>query len=640
MADFYPSTKVRLFVRFDEIDGITSMRLPSAPTTGQTPGRTLRQTDRQTTPQAVLAAAAALAGLRYVEQGRGQFLIEPLVTGSVRATTQEGESSTDGLTFVIGAFQPNSMGIELNGIRAADTFKMEFPFMDAPFDPRLIRSCGVELYLGVVSKEDFDAGVQRLERRGNGELLSIVSDERLVQGGEVTTSMGQNFDPSARAVDVGASGMRPISNRRLRGFVDSWAVKWSSEGQATVSVEGRDLTSILIDSIKPSGIQADLTKPLDEMVAEVLATLPAAQGMVVEVRPRGTPPPRLVVPPPRHTRSRRGQGAARKAGKGDEKLSYWDYLTDLCGAFGFVIFMDEETVVIQQPRTIYGTSFPRRDNDPFRGRQTEELGFSEYRRFIYGRNISDLSAERKFAAQKVNTVEVRCYDTQEKVTLSATFPPLPRVTGTRPGNAGASETVDVFRVSGIRDLEVLRRIAQGIYEQQGRNDITFKIETKDLASFGGDNEDPDLLDLKAGDPIKIRFARQDEFDTVTRIQSLDQEGRVSFLEELGFSRGLAQKYAQLLDSSGFQDVFRVKDVTLDWSNEEGVSVAIGAINYFTVREEVLLPTAEEPTAPSDAAAASARPTDSPGAPQPTQRIGLLDDSDDPLYGLDLDEDLR
>lgn len=559
MPDFYPSAKVRLRIRLDEIGTPTSLILPT-----DLPGGA-REPDR-TSPEQLVPSAT---NLRLVEQpvGSGRFVLEGVLTGAIRATIAEGEFSLDNLTHVIGSILPKTANISRNGIRMADTFKMTIPFVDAPFDPRLIRSCGVEIFFGVVTKEDFDRGVRALDARDTGELLSVVND------------VGPNNE----------------NNRRLIGFADSWEVSWPQDAEGEIMVEGRDLTSLLIDSPLPSGVSADLSLSLTEAIAQVMSTLPSTEGMSVEMRPAGTEPPVLAAAAPRHARSR--DGVARQVARGpNDKVSYWDYITDVCGAAGMIVYVDGTAVIIQTPRSAYGTRFVRRDTDTFSGR-TVEGEFAPHRRMVYGRDVKSLKAERKFSVKKVNTVQVRCYDTQTKTTLKATFPEDPRVTDAPPGNRGANERVTVFRISGCRDLSTLKRIAQSIYEQQGRNEIAFVVETDDLTSFGGSGEDPDLLGLQAADNLEILVARQADFDTITKIRSLDVSGRVLFLEQLGFSRGLALTYARLFDNAGFQSIFRVRDVVFDWTRDDGMKLTIGCINYITVREEGLLPAGLEPEAP-------------------------------------------
>lgn len=596
MPVYYPSAKIRLRLRLDEIDQPTSLVLPPTRITERSSAADVRD---------------ALTKLRY-RAVDGVIQLEPRVTGAALETAAEGEVSADGFTHAVTVL-PHSCSIERNGIRAADTFKAEFPFVDIPFEPRLIRAAAVEVYLGVVPAGEWASGVRGRRRGAGGDPLSLVPD---------------------------------TGNLRLLGFVDTWGDKWPESGRATVVVEGRDLTGLLLDATLPSAVTADLNLPLDEAVADVMTTLPACVGMSVEMRPRGTEAPLLARAVSRQAVARRGargrtraasEGTVRRSARGSsDKTSYWDYITDLVGSAGFVCFVDGKTVVIQTPRSVYGSRFPKRDDDLFFGR-TVEGEWSEHRRFVYGRNVVSMESERKYGGKRANTVEVRCYDFARKETLVERFPPDARVTNAPPGESGGDEKIDVFRLSGITDRAVLRRHAQSIYEQQARNELAFKIETRDLASFGGDNEDPDLLDLRDGDAVEVLVAR-DQSDEITRLRGLSAEDRTARLVSLGFPRNLALRYAALLDSAGFQTAFRVREAHFDFSQEDGVKITVDAINYLVVREEHELPAGEEPTSPRTSGQRARR-----GSADDPLPVDVLEDpagGDDPLYPLNLERDLQ
>src|SRR3990167_868395 len=182
MGSWYPSAKVRLRVRFDELGSAHSVPAPAVARGERRAGQSAA---------ARVLRYSRLAGEGWAE-GEG-YVLEPMTTPELRATIAEGGSSDDELTWQIGAVLPQSCSVERNGIRAADTFKVELPFHDFPFDPRLVRAIGVEVYVGVVSADDFGEGMEGAE--WGGEPLALVPDS----AGE-----GQ-------------------SNRRIIGVVDSLA---------------------------------------------------------------------------------------------------------------------------------------------------------------------------------------------------------------------------------------------------------------------------------------------------------------------------------------------------------------------------------------------------------------------------------
>src|SRR5690606_25091213 len=110
----------------------------------------------------------------------------------------------------------------------------------------------------------------------------------------------------------------------------------------------------------------------------------------------------------------------------------------------------------------------------------------------------------------------------------------------------ADQKVTVVRITGISDEETLRVIAQTAYETIGRRELEFEINTKNLASFGGGNLDPDGLDAQEGDAIDIEVMREPdglEQNTITYIEQQIRNRPADYLTALGFPDPFARAYA-------------------------------------------------------------------------------------------------
>src|SRR5690606_32728987 len=207
---------------------------------------------------------------------------------------------------------------------------------------------------------------------------------------------------------------------------------------------------------------------------------------------------------------------------GDNKLSCWDYITDVVGSIGLTVRMHGIVIVIQRARTLYADKFAGRDEDPFKGRTLPSGRVLPRRLFIYGQNILDMRGSRNFTKFAPTNVEVRCYNPKRKKTLIARYPTFveARQKVLMPGET-ADQKFTVVRITGISDEETLRVIAQTAYETIGRRELEFEINTKNLASFGGGNLDPDVLDAQEGDAIDIEVMREPdglEQNTITYIE--------------------------------------------------------------------------------------------------------------------------
>ena len=112
------------------------------------------------------------------------------------------------------------------------------------------------------------------------------------------------------------------------------------------------------------------------------------------------------------------------------------------------------------------------------------------------------------------------------------------------------------------------------------------LTTNDLASFGGDNMDPDVLDMLPGDAFAVYVLRErEEFTTAGKIEDMALSGgaMVDFITGLGHTKELAEAYAAAYVSGGFQMVYRLRSLKTSWAIDTGVSISIEGSNFVEVR---------------------------------------------------------
>jgi len=488
-----------------------------------------------------------------------------------RVEAMSGASPDD--RFVRGGIIPASVEIERNGFREADTARVDIAWADVPFDPRLVRACGIEVILGAVSADDFQAGV-RGERRASGGLRSIV--EQIPAG--------------------------PVSQTATRfvGWVDDWTVSYDPDDGEIVTMEARDMTALLIDT--PLGNnRIDLLVPVDVGVTRLLEQYPTAAGLrvvwgdVSDPTPGQAPTPGDAVPAV--SRARRGR-VARQPRSGDQRMTVWDHITDVCVQCGVVPLVRDYELRLINPRTLFTGRGP--------------TGASQPRRMIYGRNLTSLQFTRKLGGVKVPTIEVRAYDPtigrtrwarwpvregeRREGVLGQDNPPAAlRANEVGPTGANPDERVQTFTVRYGGSPGALASIARSLYEQIGRQEIEGNFKTSDLRSFGSEEDASDLLSLLSGDPVEILVAAADRSDptsapsTATTIQAQTREARARYLQSLGWSADVAERFAELQDASGFQTVFRVQNARISFDAEEGISIVVDFVNFIVVREDEAAP---------------------------------------------------
>lgn len=570
--DYFPSWKVRLSIRFEEYGQVTKL-------TARVPQKTTKNLDGVKVDRGALVVKDDPSS----PPGVHRFLLTASDSGAV-GPAQQQTSSPDGLTQQVGGVIPREFSWSQNGLRTADTLTCRIKYIDCPVDPRVIRSCAIEFYLGTVTAKEYASGIAGQTRGdlfGSGtpnafEPLNLVADTYLDDSGKQRT------------------------NLRFQGWVDKWRIEWDDENEPYIELDCVDNTRLLIDQEAPPRLVIGMKDPIDRAVAVYLSHFPQFDGLTVEYRPAGATPPTLsgVLS---HSAFRPHLGPQPKGGgaPNGSKLSVWDYLTDVCGSLGHAIFLDGSTVVIQLPRTLTSSNVQSRTDDPFQSRTVDGQTFS-VRRFIYGRNLKKMSVERNFTRKQPTNVEVRSYDPARKEILVERFPlKADRLAYAIPGGATPDQKWTVIRVPGVTDRATLRRVAQTYYEVVGRNELGVELETKNLASFGAGNADPDILDMKFGDSFDLLVNRSDDPADPTTLTRMEKnlsafQQNVEFMQALGFSPDFAATYARVYTASAFQTTFRTRAIKIEGNVEDGVSLKVEGVNYIEVRADQALAPGEEP----------------------------------------------
>ena len=596
-GSYYPSAKVRLGIRFDEM----ARRV----FTGKIPPRPLKYLAGVKDPAAPLKATLSTDNGERVwvlDYDLGKKSLEGKVvgqTGFVTSGPQKAVSSTDGLTHVIAGILPREATWGQNGIRIADTLSLTLRYIDCPIDPRTIRSCWVEFYLGTVSQEDFAAGISGVggEDGAGGRFIRNAN-------GDAVATEAMNLIPDDYVDPLG----NQRTNLRFQGFIDKWTTKFDESGEPLIVLEARDNTQMLIDTEAPAKLRIDAKIPIDQAFAQYLTHFPQFAGLQVEYRPGSIDPSAIPVLQQALTKTafqpRLGPAPGLMAGA-PTGLSVWDFLTDVAGSVGHGVRVVGNSIIIQRTRTLYASETggtAERPDDPFIGRNGQL-----YRQFIYGRNLLSMESERSFVRTAPKNIEVRSYSPSKKQVVVGRYPT--NITGSGiqtsiPGDGGAEEEWLVWRVSGIEDPKILRVIAQNVYESLGRQELTQKFKTRSLASFGGDNLDPDIFDMEAGDTFELLVNRgQDTLDpttsdatftTIERALAVQQGRAVDFLRTLGFDNAFADAYAKVYTDLGFQTTYKTKNITCHWSVDSGVDIDLEGVNYVEVRADpVNLPNGNE-----------------------------------------------
>ena len=569
VQDYFIFASVRLTIRFDEFGVV---RLVAAPTKTQQNLAGVKQDRGALVLQPDLAAQ---------QQGIRRFLI--VVDGQTQTpVAQQQARSPDGLTYDVTVI-PKTASWSVNGVRTADTLGLTIKYIDCPIDPRVVRSCAVEYFMGTVPPSQY--------------------------------ANGGAFIPDTY---VDSSG-KQRTNSRFQGFVHMWDVDFAENGEPIIKLECKDNTTLLELQQAPK-LNLDMTKPIDEAVALYLSHYPQLQGISVEYRPNTDSPP-ILKNVLANTAFRPNLGPhATQGGATTSRPNVFDYLAEMVGQIGHSFYVDGTTVVITRVRSFTSSAAVRRADDPYQGRTLGTGEVLDYRRFVFGRNIKELRFSRNYGKHKTTNIEIRSYDTSRKRLIVSRFPSAAqRIKYAIPGGAQADMEWTVFRVPGITDQGTLDTIAQQAYEQVGRNELQVEVVTRNLSSFGGGNDDPDILDVKVGDSFEVMINRDEQevgtLNRIERILSTLQGG--DFLRQMGFSDDFANAYVKAVNDAGFLAQFRVRSLRVQWGENTGAEINLVGVNYIEVRMDKSL----DPSSTAKEPGAGAAAGNSPKAPVLVNNMG-------------------
>jgi len=309
----------------------------------------------------------------------------------------------------------------------------------------------------------------------------------------------------------------------------------------------------------------------------------------------------------------KGNAKRAKNGGGSKRVSYWDFITDICIGTGFICYVKTPTnadgtlqglppaeIVIDRPKTYYKKPGER----------------DQLRRYQYGINVDSLSIQRSFNGRNIPTgVAVSAIESKTGNVISTRFPPAPKGTRQQPNNrpgvnpAGLGDRSEYQtlvlkdRIPGDDAVETLRRLAENLYEQLSRGEMMLEIQTTSLSAFPATRGQsiPDIFQLRAGDPIEIAItpslpvgADSGNNPLVTQAGNWWKDspgGRASFLSNvLGVPVPTATELVAASESELLQNVFYTREVGIEFDagvgGGGGFAITIQAINYLDARNSL------------------------------------------------------
>jgi hypothetical protein len=443
--------------------------------------------------------------------------------------------------------RPKRLEVNINDYTQADTCSLELDYKNFPFDPRTIRALGVTAHMEDTSNE---------------------------------------LIPSP-------------SNTIFQGFADENTIELDDTNRF-VKFECRDFTALLIDAPYPKGSTIPLTTPLEQILKDIVAALPATADLKVENRSNETLPTLAQFAP--DFGSLEGQKNVRR----DD--TYWDVIQDLVSRAGLIAYIELDKLVISKPRVLYSKD--------------------KAIQFIYGRNLKKLEFKRKLGRQKNFNIKVLSLSIESKQVIEALIPEeateewskdigivrerikIPKnevksygkgtvkngvTTAVSSGSPRAKKDEEedapflTFRIPNIKNKPQLIKIGEGIFEEVGRQQIDGSMETKEMRIFQDDKNnvrtDYNLLKVRNGTPIGIEIRQA---DMVAMARSSSIEDRKRYLQSVGYEANTAIGIVDALAASYGKTpmVFYTKSVRFNL-DDQGFTMSLDFVNFIELQNRLL-----------------------------------------------------
>ena len=186
--------------------------------------------------------------------------------------------------------------------------------------------------------------------------------------------------------------------------------------------------------------------------------------------------------------------------------------------------------------------------------------------FVTGENIAEIEEERDNHFERKG-VGITSFDPESGKVIEAVWPDDANTKKGKPKNPSPDETVngvDFFQVSGITDIDALKKLAKRVYNERAVQQFTGKITTHEWEIPLEDASTIPVIDLSTGDAIRIIL---DEFEAGGAKGKKTEAEKRKYLMEIGYDEKVAEIMAarsqEILD---LRAEFYVKNVTVEIDN--------------------------------------------------------------------------
>lgn len=466
--------------------------------------------------------------------------------------SEDTTTATKRPAFVLPAFIPMDWSVKWNSFRVPDDFEMSFPLELLPIPGTAIRVATVLAMVRHVSADQWARGLS------NNDLSATLFAKSTISAGD--------FEGIATTHEIKTGHKVPMVHMK---FVDFFGL-----------VGGKAV---------PVGKTLERDIPVTEAIRNFLKGTPAEGMEVVWVDPT-QPEPDLG----------KGVPKAKKAGKSGKVSKppthsgqkYADAIFKECEMLGVVPRVYGSTIQVAYAGTMY---------------EGADRGGDEKATLLLGSVIEDFTSTHELIGSKIHTVQVASYNPDNGKHLVARWPPDPKKTKATliaaggaptlpplaanvglPGAAQMDESILLVPVGPCTDPAVLVEIARSVFVEKTRQKLKHTLETSAPWPDPDDDdaEDGKLLSLRAGDNVKFGVVAAPG-PTMPRaliavVAGADAGATAQLLRGQGIKAELANRVALAIASAPTSSRWRVDELKVASSGEEGAKLTITLVNFTVV----------------------------------------------------------
>ncbi|MEZ4225954.1 MAG: hypothetical protein R3B13_33710 [Polyangiaceae bacterium] len=317
-----------------------------------------------------------------------------------------------------------------------------------------------------------------------------------------------------------------------------------------VTVSAIDYTDLFLKA-KPFGSKGipHLSQSLQEAWETVISQTPGAEALAKQIEFQDVSPGVQVG----SAVSERFRKLARVPAKpGTDAWAVWQQCV---GMLGLISYFELDTCIVTTATNLYTELDP-----PV---------------LTWGDTLVSLKESRQEKLAR-KAVGITSFDSESGATLEAFYPPIAdsRVKRKRARAKKIlsdeamrqGEERDWFSYPGISDQQVLDALAQRVYEERGRQELQGRGRTAEMRVPTVSGASFDLLNLKAGDSVRIQFA-ENERQTLLRLPT--DGARVRYLVNRGADEATAQLLAaNIREFAQLESTFLVRSVRIEFEIDD------------------------------------------------------------------------